>query len=277
MQSTDPIPQEGRLRLFIPVRRTLTLWLWAALVGALAAGATTGFRWLMREVEWVATGHAGGLVEAARSLAPWHRAVVCAVGGLLAGLSLALGKRWAARGEQGSEHLDYIDAARHDRVDLNDRMTIARSVSALLSVGTGASIGREGPMVQLSAWLAATLARWLPLAARERTALLVAGIAAGIGSAYHAPVAGVVFVLELALGFIVPHAIAPVLIAAATSLVADLLAGRAATAVRDGLGAAAADQSGAWPSSQDSCSARSVWHCCCCSRRRAPPSPMCAR
>jgi CIC family chloride channel protein len=57
----------------------------------------------------------------------------------------------------------------------------------------------------------------VPLQAQERTTLLVAGIAAGIGSAYHAPVAGVVFVLELALGFIVPHAIAPVLIAAATS------------------------------------------------------------
>ncbi|MEP7101994.1 MAG: chloride channel protein [Burkholderiales bacterium] len=217
MSSNEPIEFTGRFRLFAPAGRTLTLWLWSALVGALAAAATTGFRWLMREVEFLATGHAGSLVEAARSLAPWHRALVCAAGGTLAGLALALGKRWAARGPRGDEHLDYIDAARQGRVDLNDRMTIARSVSALLSVGTGASIGREGPMVQLSAWLAATLARVLPLEARERTTLLVAGIAAGIGSAYHAPVAGVVFVLELALGFIVPHAIAPVLIAAATA------------------------------------------------------------
>jgi chloride channel protein, CIC family len=216
-QRSQDIERESRFRLFAPARRTVTLWLWAALTGALAAGATTGFHWAMREVESLATGHAGGLVEAARSLAPWRRVLVCAVGGLLAGIALALGKRWARHGPAGDENLDYIDAARHGRVDLNDRMTLARSVSALLSVGTGASIGREGPMVQLSAWLAATLARVVPLQPQERTTLLVCGIAAGIGSAYHAPVAGVVFVLELALGFIVPHAIAPVLIAAATA------------------------------------------------------------
>ena len=208
---------DGPFRLFAPARRTLTLWLWAALTGALAAAATTGFRWLMGQVELLSTGRTGSLVQAARALPPWHRALVCAVGGLLAGLALALGRRWARRGPQGDGNLDYIDAARHGRVDLNDRMTLTRSVSALLSVGTGASIGREGPMVQISAWLAATLARIVPLQPQQRTTLLVAGIAAGIGAAYHAPVAGVVFVLELALGFIVPHAIAPVLIAAATA------------------------------------------------------------
>ncbi|HEY4066189.1 MAG TPA: chloride channel protein [Burkholderiaceae bacterium] len=214
--SDAPDPPE-RFRLFVPAGRTLRLWFWAALTGALAAAATTLFRALIRAVEWVATGHDGGLVEAARALAPWHRALVCAVGGLLAGGVLVLGRRWARRGPAGDEQLDYIDAARHGRVDLNDRMTLTRSVSALLSVGTGAAIGREGPMVQTSAWFAALLARWVPLEPRERTTLLICGIAAGIGSAYHAPVAGVVFVLELALGFIVPHAIAPVLIAAATA------------------------------------------------------------
>lgn len=72
-------------------------------------------------------------------------------------------------------------------------------------------------MVQMAAWLAARLARALPLSDQERTTLLVCGIAAGIGVVYHAPVAGVVFVLELALGFWVPHAVAPVLIASATA------------------------------------------------------------
>lgn len=72
-------------------------------------------------------------------------------------------------------------------------------------------------MVQLSAWLSTVLARVSPLPADQRNALLVCGIAAGIGSAYHAPVAGVVFVLELALGFFARHTVAPVLIAASTS------------------------------------------------------------
>jgi CIC family chloride channel protein len=72
-------------------------------------------------------------------------------------------------------------------------------------------------MVQLAAWLSAWLARVVPIAPEQRNAIMVCGIAAGIGSAYHAPVAGVVFVLELALGFFARHTVAPVLIASATA------------------------------------------------------------
>lgn len=211
---TDPQP---RFRLFHPAGRTVRLWLLAMLVGALAAAASVLLRGAARGVEWLATGQKGGLVDAALSLPPWQRVLVGCVGGLLAGAVLAWGNAWARRGPAGEQHLDYIDAARHDRVDLNDRTTLTRTLSALFSVGSGASIGREGPMVQMAAWLAARLARALPLSEQERTTLLVCGIAAGIGTVYHAPVAGVVFVLELALGFWVPHAVAPVLIASATA------------------------------------------------------------
>lgn len=130
---------------------------------------------------------------------------------------LQWGGRWAARGLRGDVNLNYLDAARAGRVDLNDRTTLVRSVSALLSVGTGASIGCEGPMVQSSAWLTSWLARLVPIAPDLRSAIMVCGIASGIGSAYHAPVAGVVFVLELALGFFARHAVAPVLIASGTA------------------------------------------------------------
>lgn len=197
--------------------RPPVLWLFALVTGLLAAGATAGFRALIGGVEWLATGHTGSLVEAARLLPPWHRALVGTVGGVLAGLALAWGNRWAARGPQGAAHVDYIEAARAGVTDLNDRTTWVRSVSALLSVGSGASIGREGPMIQLAAWLASRLAHFAPLSAQQRDVILICGIASGIGSAYHAPVAGVVFVLELALGFMSAPMVAPVLIAAATA------------------------------------------------------------
>lgn len=204
-------------RRLVPAALTLHLWFWAAVVGALSAAAVLGFRWLTQQVEFVATGYSGGLVDAARSLAPWHRALVCTVGGLVAGAILQAGHAWARRGPRGDQHLDYMDAARAGDARLNDRTNFARSLSALVSVGTGASIGREGPMVQIAAWLASWLARLLPFTAEQRNALMVCGIAAGIGSAYHAPIAGVVFVLELALGFFARSTLAPVLIASATA------------------------------------------------------------
>ena len=207
-----------RQRFISPVAQSAWLWLWSAVVGALAMGATEGFRWLARWVDWLATGHHEiGLVASAQSLSPWHRALVCAVGGLVAGALLQAGLAWARRGPRGDEHLDYMDAARAGNPELNDRTTLARSVSALVSIGTGASIGREGPMVQLAAWLASLPARWLPFTVQQRNALMVAGVAAGIGCAYRAPVAGVVFVLELALGFFARDTLAPVFIASATA------------------------------------------------------------
>lgn len=213
VDETEPEPSRPRGR----VVRTAELWMAAAFAGLLAAAAVVGFRALIDAVEWVATGRTGGLVAVAKTIEPWRRVLVGTLGGLGAGLVLQWGLRWAAHGPRGTRHIDYIDAARHTDVALNDRTTLARSLSALLSVGTGASIGREGPMVQVSAWLASWLARVAPLKGDQCNAVLVCGIAAGIGSAYHAPIAGVVFVLELALGFLATHAVAPVLIASAVS------------------------------------------------------------
>jgi CIC family chloride channel protein len=210
-------PRRRRFALLASTVGTTRLWLWAATAGAAAAGATLAFRWLTLQVEWLATRQTSDLVEAARAIAPWQRPIVCAIGGLLAGLVLQYGPRWVARGKQGDHYLDYIDAARQGRVDLNDRANLMRSLSAMLSIGTGASIGREGPMVQLAAWSSAWLARIVPIAPEQRSAIMVCGIAAGIAAAYHAPVAGVVFVLELALGFFARHTVAPVLIASGTA------------------------------------------------------------
>ena len=212
-----PLPRRSRRAVLASTAATFKLWLWAAAAGAIAAFATLAFRWLTQQVEWLATGRTTGLVEAARSLAPWQRPIVCTVGGLLAGLVLLWGTRWAARGPAGDHHIDYIDAARMGHVELNDRTNLARTLSAMFSIGTGASIGREGPMVQLAAWATSWMSRIVPIAPAQRSAIMVCGIAAGIASAYHAPVAGVVFVLELALGFFARHTVAPVLIASGTA------------------------------------------------------------
>lgn len=192
---------------------TARLWLAAFLAGILGAVAMYAFHTVSDAIEWMFTRHTGSLVQDALSLPLWARILVPTAGGIMAGLVLDFGKLWTS----GSPHIDYIDAAREGKIELNDRTNAVRTLSSLFSVGSGASIGREGPMVQLSAWFASWLARVFPLQEDQRNAILVCGIAAGIASAYHAPVAGVVFVLELALGFFARHTVAPVLISAVTS------------------------------------------------------------
>ncbi len=194
------------------VKDTALLWLAAFLAGILGALAMYAFHLLTSAVEWLLTRHTGSLVHNALSLAPGVRVIVPVVGGILAGLVLQVGARWTT-----DAHIDYIDAAREGKTGLNDRTNAVRTLASMLSVGSGAAIGREGPMVQLSAWFASRLARIFPIPEGQRNAILVCGIAAGIASAYHAPVAGVVFVLELALGFFARHTVAPVLISAVTA------------------------------------------------------------
>jgi CIC family chloride channel protein len=185
--------------------------------GVLAAGAPVIFHWLVEQVELIATGHRGGLEALASSLPPWRRVAICTLGGTLAGLILQWGNRFAAAGPLGQRHIDYLDAVRAGTVVLNNRTTATRTLSALVSIGTGASIGREGPMVQLAAWATASLARIAPVKPEQKGIILACGIAAGIGSAYHAPIAGIVFVLELALGFFAGSLAAPLLIATAAA------------------------------------------------------------
>src|ERR1700754_2978549 len=85
-----PVPRR-RIALLASTAATLRLWLWAAAAGAIAASATLAFRWLTTRIEWLFTRQSNGLVDAARAIAAWERPLVCAAGGLLAGLVLQFG------------------------------------------------------------------------------------------------------------------------------------------------------------------------------------------
>jgi CIC family chloride channel protein len=153
------------------------------------------------------------IVEVARLLSlPW-RLLTPALGGLVAGAVLYWGLRLL--GKQGSTNLLEVVVAGDGRLPF--RSGIVRAVSSLISIGTGASIGREGGITQLSATAASKwgqLARWQPY----RLRLLVAcGAAAGIAGAYNAPITGAVFAAHIVLGNFSMNLFAPLLCAAVVS------------------------------------------------------------
>ena len=124
------------------------------------------------------------------------RLIVPAVGGLLAGAIIQFGTR--LRGQVTTT--DYMEAVVLGDGKIAARRTLLKCLSALFTIASGGSIGREGPLVQLSA-LAASLAGRVRKWSTPRLRLLVGcGAAAGIASAYNAPIAGAVFVAEIVLG-----------------------------------------------------------------------------
>jgi CIC family chloride channel protein len=148
-------------------------------------------------------------VRAAEMFATWQRLAVPTLGALAAGLILYWGFRWV--GKQGSS--DLLEAVVAGDGRLPFRTESVKTASALVSIATGASIGREGGITQLSATLASKLgqiAKWPPY----RLRLLVGcGAAAGISAAYNAPIAGAVFAALIVLGNFSMNLFAPLVCA----------------------------------------------------------------
>jgi len=188
--------------------------LWAAIIGFVGALATIVFREGIAALQFLLTGHSGSLVEIATGL-PWHmRVLIPTCGGLVAGLFLI----WAKRMPSGAAS-DYMEAVAIGDGHIPVRHSLLRSLSSLFSVASGGSIGREGPMVQLAALCASLVGRFVHFPASRLRLLVACGAAAGITSAYNAPIAGAFFVTEIVLGALVMESFGPIVVA---SVVANI-------------------------------------------------------
>lgn len=157
----------------------------------------------------------GDPVEIAEMIAPWERALIPAIGGLAAGLILHLGLRLVGR--QGPTNLLEVVVAGDGKLPF--RSGLVRAASSLVSIGTGASIGREGGITQLTATLASKwgqLRGWPPY----RLRLLVGcGAASGIAAAYNAPITGAVFAALIVLGNFSMNLFAPLVFSSVVAAV----------------------------------------------------------
>ncbi len=221
LQAAAALPRRAA-RMLAPKNHELpSLLLLAALVGFLGALVTVLFREGIHGLEWLLSGRSGSLVLMAETLSPWQRLVFPAAGGLVAGLILQKIGGWLG----GRSTTDYMEAVAVGDGWISVRHSLVKAASSLVTVASGGSIGREGAMVQLAAMVASAMGRVSRLS-RDRLRLLVAaGAAAGLASAYNAPIAATLFVAEIVLGSIALEHIGPLIIAAviANATVHDLL------------------------------------------------------
>jgi len=184
--------------------------LWAGLIGLSGALITALFGWLVEAFAWALTGMTGDVTVVARSLAPWQRLMVPFLGSLVAGLILQFGIRLT----RGRRPTDYMEAVSVGDGYISVRASLVRSSSSICTIGSGGSIGREGAMVQLAAMVGSLIGRILNFPPRTRRLLVACGAAAGIASAYNAPLAASVFVSEILLGSIEFESMGPIIVSA---------------------------------------------------------------
>ena len=209
-----PLSLLTRLRLVLLGHEDLAnIVFWAALVGLCAALSSVAFREGLRLFELLFTGQSTSLERAASGMVWWRRVLLPLGGAVLAGLVL----RQAGRVLASPRAVDYMEAVRVGDGSISVRATLANSLSSLLTISSGGSIGREGPMVQLAAMLGSRLGR-LARAPIPRLRLMVAcGGAAGIAAAYNAPISGALFVSEIILGGTAMESFGPLVVASVVS------------------------------------------------------------
>ncbi|HTV21644.1 MAG TPA: chloride channel protein [Polyangiaceae bacterium] len=139
------------------------------------------------------------------------------LGGLVAGLLLTHAFP-AARGS-GIPQVKAAYAVRVERIRLRDG--VAKFAITALQIGSGASLGREGPTVHMCAALSSALGRWFALSPRSVRRLLPVGAAAGVAAAFNAPIAAVTFTVEEIVGKLDQTVLSGVVVAAALAAVIE--------------------------------------------------------
>jgi CIC family chloride channel protein len=195
--------------------RQVTL-VWAAVIGILGALVTECFRRATDLLHFLFTGSEATIITSFERLPPWQRFLVPVIGAVLAGLTLWIGNRLIASVRQKST-TDYMEAVVVGNGVISLRASLVKTISALFSISTGASIGREGPLVQLSSLVASLVGRLRNCPIPQRRHLVACGAAAGIASAYNAPIAGAFFVAEIVLGTVVVESLGPLILASVTA------------------------------------------------------------
>ncbi len=167
------------------------------------------FRWLI-DIFQAAFFDGGG--EAFGFMGSYYTILLPALGGLLVGPIVHF-MAPEAKGHGVPEIMEAV-AMRGGRI--RARVAIIKSLASSICIGSGGSVGREGPIAQIGAALGSTIAGLLKVS-QTRTRMLVAcGAAAGIAATFNAPIGGAFFALELLLGRWTAEAFAPVVVASVT-------------------------------------------------------------
>ena len=112
---------------------------------------------------------------------------------------------------------EVVDAIYYQRGIIRPLVAVFKSIASAISIGSGGSVGREGPIIQIGSAFGSTLGQIINMPLRQRVTLIAAGAGAGIAATFNAPIGGVAFAIELLLVSINAATISVVAIATITA------------------------------------------------------------
>lgn len=190
------------------------LLLAAFLIGLFVGLVAVGFLLAIEGAQWAFFGTTAEFLANEISNRPaWLIVAAPAGAGLLVGW---LTWRWMP-GSRPQSAGDAIEANALRGGHMSSRLGLKSALLAVLSIGGGASVGREGPMIHFGASIGAWIGRRFHISRQTLRVLLGCGVAAGVAASFNAPIAGSLIALELVIGYLAVRAFAPVVVSAVTA------------------------------------------------------------
>ena len=199
----------------------LKFWLLAVSIGFIAGFAAVGFRQGIEVLQGLLYGstEAGSFIKFVEKLAWYWKISIPMCGGLIVGIIL---HRYTADGRAKSV-ADVIQDAALNNGKINQGGGIASAFASLITLGSGGSSGREGPVVHLAAVISGWVCTKIQIDTVSNRDLLGCAVAAAVSASFNAPIAGALFALEVVLRHFAIHAFAPIVIASVIGTVINRL------------------------------------------------------
>ncbi len=199
----------------------IQFWFIALVIGIAAGFAALFFR---KGITWLQSTLYG--VEDVRMLhsfaegLPWWLILVIPIGG---GLIVGLILHWFTPDGRVRSVADVIEGAALADGRVEQRAGLASALASMITLGSGGSSGREGPVVHLAAVISSRVSDWLKADGITGRDLLGCAVAAAVSASFNAPIAGAIFALEVVLRHFAVHAFAPIVIASVAGTVINRL------------------------------------------------------
>lgn len=197
-------------------------WLIALIVGVVSGAAAVGFRMGIELLQSTVyrTNDINHLHSHLGRLNWIWLLVIPTIGGLVVGLIL---QRFTPDGRVRSV-ADVIEGAALNRGRVEIKEGLASALASLITLSTGGSSGREGPVVHLAGVVATRTSEWIKADGITGRNLLGCAVAAAVSASFNAPIAGALFALEVVLRHFAIHAFAPIVVASVAGTVVSRLA-----------------------------------------------------
>ncbi len=187
----------------------------ALVVGILAGFGSILFKYMIEGFQWLFFGSGEELYQLLLET-PWHmKLLIPALGGMIVGPIVY----HLAREAKGHGVPEVMSAVALRGGVIRKRVAGIKATVSAISIGSGSSVGSEGPIIQIGSAMGSAIGQFLKFSGARMKSLVGCGAAGGIAAIFNAPIAGVMFALEVILGDIAFSTFSPLVISAVTATV----------------------------------------------------------